>query len=146
MYVLYSTAHLNCSKAALELALTLSPLPLLLCLLAPLSRPLPQVVLPTPLPPTGVPERFSIAWFNQPSPSASLRTCVPVSSISPGACSPPLTPLLFSWVMRQQLTSLDVTRAEDRERMARKGVEPGKDVTADAHLEARLKSTYKLAK
>ncbi|GAA5900159.1 hypothetical protein JCM8208_002034 [Rhodotorula glutinis] len=77
-----------------------------------------RVVLPTPLPATGVPERFSIAWFNQPSPTASLRTCVPVSSISP----------------------------EDRERMARKGVEPGRDVTADEHLQARLKSTYKLGK
>jgi len=77
-----------------------------------------RVVLPTPLPADGVPERFSIAWFNQPSPTASLKTCVPVSSISP----------------------------EDRERMARKGVEPGKEVTADEHLQARLASTYKLVK
>ncbi|GAA6048425.1 hypothetical protein JCM3770_003752 [Rhodotorula araucariae] len=76
-----------------------------------------RVVLPTPLPSTGIPERFSIAYFNQPTPSASLKTCVPVSSIS----------------------------AEDRERMARKGVEPGKDVTAEQHLQARLASTYKLA-
>ena len=41
---------------------------------------------------------------------------------------------------------VDGTRAEDRERMARKGVEPGREVTADEHLQARLASTYKLGK
>lgn len=41
-----------------------------------------QVILPTPLPAEGIPERFSIAYFNQPSPEASLKTVVPVSSVS----------------------------------------------------------------
>ncbi|GAA5826535.1 hypothetical protein JCM11251_002414 [Rhodosporidiobolus azoricus] len=76
-----------------------------------------RVILPTPIPPQGIAERFSIAWFNQPKPSASLKTVVPVSSISP----------------------------EDLARMERKGVSPGTEVTANEHLQARLASTYKQA-
>ncbi|GAA5896338.1 hypothetical protein JCM6882_000988 [Rhodosporidiobolus microsporus] len=76
-----------------------------------------RVILPTPIPSEGIPERFSIAWFNQPNPSASLKTVVPVSSISP----------------------LDLARME------RKGVSPGADITANEHLQARLSSTYKQA-
>ncbi|GAA5911896.1 hypothetical protein JCM5296_006638 [Sporobolomyces johnsonii] len=76
-----------------------------------------RVVLPFPIPPAGIPERFSIAYFNQPSPQASLKTVVPVSSIS----------------------------ENDLARMERKGVKPGADITANEHLQARLASTYKLA-
>ncbi|GAA5854049.1 hypothetical protein JCM8547_008206 [Rhodosporidiobolus lusitaniae] len=76
-----------------------------------------RVILPTPIPPEGISERFSIAWFNQPSTSASLKTVVPVSSIS----------------------ELDIARME------RKGVTPGTEVTANEHLQARLASTYKQA-
>lgn len=47
------------------------------------------MVLPTPIPAEGIPERFSIAWFNQPTPTASLKTCVDVTSISESASSPP---------------------------------------------------------
>ncbi|GAA5934723.1 isopenicillin N synthase family dioxygenase [Sporobolomyces koalae] len=74
-----------------------------------------RVVLPTPLPAEGIPERFSIAYFNQPSPNASLKTVVPVSSIS----------------------------EDDLQRMERKGVRPGTELTANEHLMARLASTYK---
>ncbi|GAA5833785.1 hypothetical protein JCM5353_003315 [Sporobolomyces roseus] len=77
-----------------------------------------RVVLPTPIPAQGIPERFSIAYFNQPSPQASLKTVVPVSSIS----------------------------QNDLARMERKGVKPGTDLTANEHLFARLASTYKLGK
>ncbi|SCZ89645.1 BZ3500_MvSof-1268-A1-R1_Chr9g10517 [Microbotryum saponariae] len=63
-----------------------------------------------------VQERFSIAWFNQPKPSASLKTVVPVSQIS----------------------------ENDLSRMERKGVVAGSDITAAQHLQARLASTYKL--
>ncbi|GAA6017238.1 hypothetical protein JCM11491_001864 [Sporobolomyces phaffii] len=76
-----------------------------------------RVILPTPLPAEGIPERFSIAYFNQPSPEASLRTVVPVTSIS----------------------------SNDLDRMARKGVTPGTELTANQHLQARLASTYKLS-
>ncbi|GAA6003010.1 hypothetical protein JCM10207_001943 [Rhodosporidiobolus poonsookiae] len=76
-----------------------------------------RVILPAPIPAEGIPERFSIAWFNQPNPSASLKTVVPVSSIS----------------------------EHDIARMERKGVTPGTDVTANEHLQARLASTYKQA-
>ncbi|GAA5910475.1 isopenicillin N synthase family dioxygenase [Sporobolomyces salmoneus] len=76
-----------------------------------------RVVLPIPLPAEGIPERFSIAYFNQPSPQASLKTVVPVSSIS----------------------------ANDLARMERKGVKPGTELTANEHLKARLASTYKLS-
>ncbi|GAA5871292.1 hypothetical protein JCM16303_000707 [Sporobolomyces ruberrimus] len=76
-----------------------------------------RVRLPTPLPAEGMPERFSMAYFNQPSPNASLKTVVPVSSISDN----------------------------DLARMERKGVTPGTDLTANEHLLARLASTYKLA-
>ncbi|BGP16940.1 hypothetical protein JCM10213_007386 [Rhodosporidiobolus nylandii] len=82
-----------------------------------LKSTLHRVVLPSPIPPEGIPERFSIAWFNQPRPSASLKTVVPVSSIS----------------------ELDLARME------RKGVSPGVEVTANEHLQARLASTYKQA-
>lgn len=41
-----------------------------------------RVVLPTPLPAEGIPERYSMAWFNQPKPSASLKTVVPTSQIT----------------------------------------------------------------
>ncbi|GAA5971060.1 hypothetical protein JCM11641_004128 [Rhodosporidiobolus odoratus] len=74
-----------------------------------------RVILPSPIPPEGIPERFSIAWFNQPTPTASLKTVVPVSSIS----------------------------EYDLERMQRKGVAPGADITAVEHLHARLAATYK---
>lgn len=74
-----------------------------------------RVVLPTPLPAEGIPERFSMAWFNQPTPSASLKTVVPTSQIT----------------------------EHDYARMERKGVAPGKDVTAAQHLQARLDSTYR---
>ncbi|KDE03666.1 hypothetical protein MVLG_05856 [Microbotryum lychnidis-dioicae p1A1 Lamole] len=63
-----------------------------------------------------VQERFSIAWFNQPKPSASLKTVVPVSQIS----------------------------ENDLSRMERKGVIVGSDITSAQHLQARLASTYKL--
>ncbi|GAA5952856.1 hypothetical protein JCM3765_002987 [Sporobolomyces pararoseus] len=76
-----------------------------------------RVILPTPLPAEGIPERFSIAYFNQPSPEASLKTVVPVSSVS----------------------------ANDLARMERKGVKCGTDLTASSHLRARLASTYKLS-
>ncbi|ORY87409.1 hypothetical protein BCR35DRAFT_289460 [Leucosporidium creatinivorum] len=74
-----------------------------------------RVVLPTPLPAEGIPERFSMAWFNQPKPSASLLTVVPTS----------------------QITEHDLARME------RKGAKPGVDITASEHLLARLASTYK---
>ncbi|GAA5967106.1 hypothetical protein JCM8115_000925 [Rhodotorula mucilaginosa] len=77
-----------------------------------------RVVLPTPVPAEGIAERFSIAWFNQPTPTASLKTCVDVTSIS----------------------------ENDLARMNRKGVKPGTDLTADEHLQARLSSTYGLPK
>ncbi|POY75606.1 hypothetical protein BMF94_1228 [Rhodotorula taiwanensis] len=83
-----------------------------------LKSTLHRVVLPTPLPADGVPERFSIAWFNQPTPDASLRTCVDVTSIS----------------------------ENDLARMERKGVKPGSEITADEHLQARLASTYNLSR
>ncbi|SCV69833.1 BQ2448_1227 [Microbotryum intermedium] len=63
-----------------------------------------------------VEERFSIAWFNQPKPTASLKTVVPVSQIS----------------------------ENDLSRMERKGVVAGSDITSAQHLQARLASTYKL--
>ncbi|GJN91128.1 hypothetical protein Rhopal_004146-T1 [Rhodotorula paludigena] len=74
-----------------------------------------RVRLPSPIPAEGIPARYSIAWFNQPDGDASLKTVVPVSSIS----------------------------ARDLERMERKGVTPGTEVTSDEHLQARLASTYK---
>ncbi|GAA6032643.1 hypothetical protein JCM8097_004858 [Rhodosporidiobolus ruineniae] len=73
-----------------------------------------RVRLPSPIPPEGIPERYSMAWFNQPKPYASLKTVVPVSSIS----------------------------EHDLARMERKGVSPGADITANEHLQARLSSTY----
>ncbi|KAK4057251.1 hypothetical protein OIO90_001748 [Microbotryomycetes sp. JL221] len=76
-----------------------------------------RVRLPTPLPKEGIPERFSIAWFNQPAPNASLKTVVPTSSIT----------------------------EHDLQRMERKGVKAGTELTASQHLEARLASTYKLS-
>ncbi|GAA6060036.1 hypothetical protein JCM10212_001033 [Sporobolomyces blumeae] len=75
-----------------------------------------RVVLPTPRPSEGIPERFSIAYFNQPSGDASLKTVVPVSTIS----------------------------QNDLARMERKGVKPGTEITAGEHLQARLASTYNL--
>ncbi|BGP32775.1 hypothetical protein JCM10296v2_004559 [Rhodotorula toruloides] len=77
-----------------------------------------RVVLPSPIPPAGVPERFSMAWFFQPTSSASLKTCVDVTSIS----------------------------EYDLERMEKKGVKPGADITAGQHLQARLDSVYKLGR
>ncbi|KAM0789297.1 hypothetical protein ACM66B_000137 [Microbotryomycetes sp. NB124-2] len=76
-----------------------------------------RVRLPTPLPPQGIPERFSIAWFNQPAPAASLKTVVPTSQIT----------------------------EHDLQRMERKGIKAGTELTASEHLQARLASTYKLS-
>ncbi|KAK4051331.1 hypothetical protein OIV83_002815 [Microbotryomycetes sp. JL201] len=76
-----------------------------------------RVRLPTPLPQQGIPERFSIAWFNQPAPQASLKTVVPTSQIT----------------------------EHDMQRMERKGVKAGTELTASEHLQARLASTYKLS-
>lgn len=36
-----------------------------------------RVVLPTPLPANGIPERYSMAWFNQPSPEAVFKVSSP---------------------------------------------------------------------
>ncbi|KAK4704461.1 hypothetical protein P7C70_g1749, partial [Phenoliferia sp. Uapishka_3] len=75
-----------------------------------------RVRLPTPIPEAGIPERFSIAWFNQPSPEAVFRCVVKTSDIS----------------------------ENDLERMKRKGATPGVEITSDDHLQARLKATYQL--
>lgn len=75
-----------------------------------------RVQLPEIVPPEGIPARYSIAFFNQPIPTTSLKTLVPVSSIS------------------------DI----DLERMERKGVKPGTEISAGAHLQARLDATYKM--
>lgn len=94
------------------------------------------------MPAEGIPERFSIAWFNQPTPTASLKTCVDVTSISESASSPHKAHSLRA----SSFTMLNHYLADDLARMNRKGVKPGTDLTADEHLQARLSSTYSLRK
>lgn len=66
-----------------------------------------RVVLPTPVPAEGYPERYSIAWFNQPTPSASLLTVVPVSDITESefASRSPQPKLLTFLTVRRRLCS-----------------------------------------
>ncbi|KAM0753434.1 Clavaminate synthase-like protein [Meredithblackwellia eburnea MCA 4105] len=79
-----------------------------------LKSTLHRVWLPQPIPPEGVPERFSMAWFNQPSPDAVFKCVVPTSDIS----------------------------QNDLERMKKKGATPGVEITSQEHLMARLAATY----
>ncbi|KAL8283279.1 hypothetical protein RQP46_005689 [Phenoliferia psychrophenolica] len=79
-----------------------------------LKSTLHRVRLPTPIPAEGIPERFSMAWFNQPSPEAVFKCVVKTSDIS----------------------------ENDLARMIRKGATPGVEITSNDHLQARLRATY----
>lgn len=75
---------------------------------------------------------MSIAYFCQPDEDAKVKSVVPLSDITDGEHTNTV-------LSRQELTQAFPV---DLERMKRKGVKPGVEVTAGEHLKMRLDSTY----
>lgn len=99
-----------------------------------------RVRLPSPIPAKGVPERYSIAYFNQPDPDTILKSVVETTAISESKLT-----AFFVGTSRTDFFCRFFFTSVDIERMKRKGVKPGVSITASEHLNARLAATYNLA-